>query len=149
LASVLTMIPNNVETQIFLRQKPVQRSYGTPVDKTKDKTEEKIPDNGEYIRCRQCLLIITQKTERIEINGSHQHVNANPHGIVFEIGCFKTAVGCSTIGHSSNEWSWFSGYSWKIAVCRRCLIHLGWLFSSSAPSHFYGFILNRLTLISS
>jgi hypothetical protein len=138
------MIPYNVESQIVFRQTPVQRSQGKPVDKTKDEIKESPPEDGEYIRCRQCLLIITQKSERIEVNGSHHHVNANPHGIVFEIGCFKTAVGCGTIGPSYNEWSWFPGYSWKVAVCRRCLIHLGWLFSSSAPNHFYGFILHRL-----
>ena len=118
-----------------------------PIDKTKDKTDEEISDNGEHIRCRQCHLIITRKTEQIEVNGAHHHVCTNPHGVVFEIGCFKTAEGCSPVGPSSNEWSWFPGFSWKVAVCRRCLIHLGWLFASPAPNRFYGFILNRLILM--
>ena len=138
------MISRGTHPGILLRQLPEKRFHEKPEDKTEDKTDVEISDDDQHILCRQCLLIITRETERIAVNGTHQHACANPHGIVFEIGCFRSAVGCRHVGPSSNEWSWFPGFNWKIAVCHRCLIHLGWFFARSTPDRFYGFILNRL-----
>lgn len=113
-----------------------------------DEEEEKKPQESEQIVCRQCNYIITKPEERIQVNGSHQHTFANPNGLIFEIGCFQTAKGCGYTGQATEEYTWFSGYSWRIAVCGKCLTHLGWLFSSSmGSSRFYGLILNKLVWI--
>jgi len=109
-----------------------------------DETEDKVSDQEEYIFCRQCRNIITSPAERIEVQGSHRHTFANPHGIVFEIGCFGTAKGCGHAGPASTDFSWFSGFSWRIAVCIQCLTHLGWLFASPDQGHFHGLILDHL-----
>lgn len=109
-------------------------------DETKDQASEK----EEYLRCRQCNNVITSPSERIQIQGSHQHTFANPHGIVFEIGCFKSVKGCGHIGPSSDEFSWFKGFRWRVAVCIVCLMHLGWLFVAPDGTSFHGLILDRL-----
>ncbi len=101
------------------------------------------PDKGEQILCRQCFQPITGPGDRLEINGAHQHVFANPSGAVYEIGCFRTAPGCGYSGFPTEEFSWFKGYSWRIAICGMCLTHMGWLFISSGSS-FNGLILNKL-----
>jgi hypothetical protein len=44
----------------------------------------------------------------------------------------------------TEEYSWFKGFSWKIALCRLCAIQLGWLFVSSKMESFNGLVLNRL-----
>ena len=106
--------------------------------------ESPSPEEEEYILCRQCHQAITEPAERIAMQGSHRHTFANPHGIVFEIGCFTAVKGCGHAGPPSDEFSWFAGYSWRVAVCFMCLSHLGWFFSSSGKESFHGLILDRL-----
>ena len=107
-------------------------------------TKKKEPDIDKYILCRQCRRIITTPTERIEMLGAHQHAFANPHGIVYQIGCFRSATGCGYTGQPTNEFSWFKGFSWRLAVCGSCLFHLGWLFISPGSESFNGLILDHL-----
>ncbi len=109
-----------------------------------DETKDQASDKEEYIRCLQCNNVITSPSERIQVQGSHQHTFANPHGIVFEIGCFKSVKGCGHVGPPSSEFSWFKGFSWRVAVCIVCLTHLGWLFVSPDGDSFHGLILDRL-----
>ena len=95
--------------------------------------------------CRVCLTRITAAEQGISINGRHLHAFFNPAGIAFEIRCFRSAAG--TVGHGpmSAEFTWFSGYSWQIALCKVCQTHLGWRFVASSASHeFYGLIVSRL-----
>jgi hypothetical protein len=94
--------------------------------------------------CRDCLHPVTRPEERIEVDGSHRHTFANPHGIVFEIGCFRTAPGCGRVGPRSEEFAWFAGHSWQVGLCAACLVHLGWYFATPGGGNFYGLILERL-----
>jgi hypothetical protein len=94
--------------------------------------------------CRQCLAAITSESSRIVVNGAHNHTFANPHGLVYEIGCFRQASGCGLAGPPSNEFSWFPPDSWRVAICGTCLTHVGWGFSSPGRGMFYGLILDRL-----
>lgn len=110
---------------------------------------EEIPkdDDGDgegSIICRNCYNILTKSINRAFINGSHKHVFANPHGHVFEIVCFRQVTGCGHTGIATDEFSWFSGYSWKIAVCSNCLVHLGWMFTAPDKERFHGLILNQI-----
>ena len=100
-------------------------------------------DEENNIFCIYCNNLITNHHNQIMINKSYKHIFANPHGIVFEIGCFKEAVGCTVYQESSNEFSWFSSYRWSIALCNKCSSHLGWLFSSNSNS-FFGLIIEKL-----
>jgi hypothetical protein len=105
---------------------------------------QRSPQEEEYILCRHCRQAITRPAERISMQGSHQHTFANPHGIVFEVGCFKDVTGCGYAGAATDEFSWFAGYSWRICFCSMCLTHLGWIFSSKAGDVFHALILDRI-----
>jgi hypothetical protein len=102
------------------------------------------PEEEECILCRQCHQAITKPAERIAMQGSHRHTFANPHGIVFEIGCFRSVKGCGYTGVASDDFSWFTGYSWRVCFCTMCLTHLGWVFSLKGGDIFHGLILDRL-----
>ena len=104
-------------------------------------------EHKRYV-CRQCRQQITQPGFQLNIQGSHQHTFANPSGIVFDIQCFSNAQGYSFIGPSSDEFTWFSGYTWRIVICSSCLTHIGWYFSKDSGNGFFGFIADRLSLIS-
>jgi hypothetical protein len=94
------------------------------------------------LRCAGCGTEIADVDAKIEISGAHRHVFCNPHGHVFEIGCFAQAPGVSAIGPASAFFSWFPGYAWRVAVCNGCRAHLGWCYGD-APD-FVGLILPRL-----
>ena len=128
----------------LLRPQPDKQNKETLENAAEDEHQEKESDSEKYILCRQCLQVITSPTERIAVQGSHQHTFANPHGIIYEIGCFKSVIGCGYAGPASDEFSWFRGFSWRVAVCAMCLTHVGWLFISSSSDSFNGLILDRL-----
>jgi hypothetical protein len=111
-------------------------------NKTSDQSEPSIQDE-KVIVCASCNSHITDPTKQIIINQSFNHIFANPHGHVFEIGCFSQASGSVSSSISSNEFSWFVGFSWQICICRYCSGHLGWVFSSDTK-HFFGLILEKL-----
>jgi len=98
--------------------------------------------NEKSLLCRACGHIISGEGERIVVNNSHFHTCINPNDIVFDIGCFRHAPGCSQVGPAIAEHTWFAGYRWQIAVCSNCGEHLGWLFHDG--DEFYGLITNRL-----
>ncbi len=96
------------------------------------------------VLCRECLHPVTREQDRTQVHGAHQHTFANPSGIVFTIGCFRSAEGCGAAGSPSDEFTWFQGYSWRVAVCTGCLAHLGWLFTTASGAAFWGLILDHL-----
>ena len=140
------MIINNTDSSYLFRQPSEKYGGEKPGRIVEDESKEEEPDTGKYIICRQCHQVITSLDERIEMQGAHQHTFANPHGIVYHIGCFKSAAGCGYAGQPSDEFSWFTGYSWRVAVCGSCLLHLGWLFISPGSETFNGLILDHLIL---
>lgn len=95
------------------------------------------------IVCRNCHGLVTEPVCQIEIDGAFCHTFANPHGQVFEIGCFNGAPGCLAISPPFDEFSWFKGYSWNVGVCCDCRIHLGWVYRSD-QDRFWGIILDKL-----
>ena len=137
------MITTHSDSAIFLRVPPEKQSDEVPDGFVEDETEVKESEE-ENILCRQCHNVLTSPTERIVVQGAHHHTFANPHGIVFEIGCFGTVKGCGYVGPASDEFAWFKGFSWRVAVCVMCLTHLEWLFESRDGSGFHGLILDRL-----
>lgn len=115
-------------------------SQNAPEEKFFDATA----DSEEAILCRQCHQVLTTGSERISVHGAHRHTFANPHGIVFEIACFRSVRNCGCVGPATSEWSWFSGFSWRILICWTCLTHLGWLYASTGNESFSGLILDRI-----
>ncbi|MEF2145950.1 MAG: cereblon family protein [Desulfovibrionaceae bacterium] len=99
---------------------------------------------GRILVCRACGRRITRTDARIRVNGLHHHVFCNPHGIVYELGCFAFAAGCLPSSPAVEDFSWFPGYSWQIVSCAGCADHLGWRYTSRTGQGFYGLILERL-----
>ena len=93
--------------------------------------------------CKRCSAVVTSEDQSLVIDGRHVHRRTNPHGFEFELGCFQAAPGVTTTGLPTSEHSWFVGYRWSFALCRRCSGHLGWFFSGSKPA-FHGLILKLL-----
>jgi len=107
-------------------------------------TAETREEEARYVRCRGCLHPITREEERASAAGGFQHTFANPHGIVFTIGCFSAAEGCALVGPPSDEFPWFAGHSWQVAICAGCRAHLGWRFGAPSGAIFWGLILDHL-----
>ena len=110
---------------------------------TEQDTQLENDDKKWNLLCRQCLQRITSLEARTVVKGQHRHVFFNPHGIVFEIGCFYSACGYVLVGPVTKEFSWFEGYAWQIVICSNCQTHLGWRFVSGEGG-FYGLILQNL-----
>ena len=115
-----------------------------PESTIEDKPDDDSTEPENLIICRQCRHIVAKPDDRIEVQGSHQHTFANPQGLVFEIGCFRFAQGCGFVGPLTDEFTWFKGYAWRVAVCGACLTHLGWLYLSPGSDSFCGLIMDRL-----
>ena len=115
-------------------------------DNSKEKTKAKPdarPKLEKRLFCAACRHPITHQDERIIVQGGHEHHFTNPHGISYHIGCFREAAGCAAVGEATTEFTWFSGYAWRIAYCAHCHVHLGWRFQSDAD-YFHGLIVDRL-----
>jgi hypothetical protein len=100
-------------------------------------------EEKKAVVCRNCGHPITSADSITFIDGSQTHTFFNPAGIVFEIICFSRAPGCFVFGTASTEFSWFSGFTWRGALCGSCRIQLGWCFESG-DSSFFGLILQKL-----
>jgi len=103
-----------------------------------DETEEP----SRRLVCHNCRYLITTDNRRIEVAGGHSHTCTNPHGIVYQVECFSAAPGCREIGAAYQEYSWFTGYRWQVAICGQCQEHMGWQFRGEHS--FYGLIRDRL-----
>lgn len=101
------------------------------------------PKRASKLLCAACKHRVTAEEERIDVQGAHYHVCTNPLGVVYDIACFRSAEGCLPIGDATMEFTWFSGYTWRIAMCAKCQNHLGWRFESGTDS-FYGLIRSQL-----
>jgi hypothetical protein len=98
------------------------------------------------ILCAVCSASITSLDHRMAMHGAHEHRFMNPAGVLFHIGCFSHAIGCTIVGPDSLEYPWFVGFAWRFAMCGACGQHLGWHFRKPAHDGFFGLILDRLVL---
>lgn len=97
----------------------------------------------DSLRCAACGHRITERAYRSTMSGAHEHTFVNPAGYLFRIGCFVAAPGCAYVGAPSEEFSWFPGWSWQIAVCGQCRSHVGWIFRLGGEQ-FHGLIASKL-----
>ncbi len=100
--------------------------------------------SGEFLLCRVCGERVTRESARVAVGGSHGHVFCNPHGLVYEVGCFSSAPGCVGEGPFVAEFSWFAGYAWQVALCAGCGALLGWRYRGAEGTGFHGLILPHL-----
>jgi|AGTN01.3.fsa_nt_gi hypothetical protein len=95
--------------------------------------------------CARCGAFMTRAGFGMRMNGEHEHVVFNPAGQVFRILCFKDAPGAVAVGNASDRFTWFRGFTWRIALCRTCDIQVGWMYESGgAPAVFFGLMRSML-----
>ncbi|SCA57562.1 hypothetical protein MTBPR1_60075 [Candidatus Terasakiella magnetica] len=118
-----------------------------PLDAQKDLSDkDELLLGKEKLFCASCGHWVTTNELKVSIKEAHDHTVFNPAGIVFNIGCFRDAPGCWATGTPSSDFSWFSGYHWRMALCEGCGKHMGWLFTGGEPfPAFYGLILKYLS----
>lgn len=117
--------------------------YGEDTDaSTLDKTDSK---QEPWILCKSCSYPITAESSRIEKQGAFRHTFTNPAGYIYRVGCFGSAPGGAIVGGYSADFSWFKHYAWCYMVCSSCYRHLGWHYSGTEGTDFYGLILDHLS----
>lgn len=100
---------------------------------------------GVAYYCAHCGTYMTRGSMGIRMDGEHEHVVFNPAGIVFRVVCFRDAPGAVAVGNNSDEFTWFRGFSWRIALCKSCNAHVGWMYEGTgAPAVFFGLIRSML-----
>ncbi len=105
---------------------------------------DKASAGKDFIYCAVCSSVIGRIADKTSINGSHDHVCTNPHGVTFQLGCWTQALGCTISGQRMAADTWFAGFRWRLASCAECRNHLGWYFDRDEATYFYGLILNRI-----
>jgi len=127
--------------QIEAFQKPGEKEFEKLKQQVRGKEHEEEKEE-KLILCANCRHKITSSEEIIEIKGRHRHIFNNPHGIIFEIGCFSSADGCARQGKPTLEFTWFEGFAWSFAMCSKCHLHMGWHYAGE--NGFFGLILSHL-----
>jgi hypothetical protein len=125
----------------LLRDDLPQKGKAETQNDASSKPSEK--ESDRTLHCAVCRLLITAERSAISRDGKHKHAFFNPSGRLFEIACFSEAPGCLQTGAPSFEFSWFSGFYWRVCLCRSCGVHIGWQFQASGD-RFYGLILDML-----
>lgn len=96
---------------------------------------------GVAYYCARCGTLMTRGSLGIRMNGDHEHVVFNPAGMMFRVACFKDAPGAVAVGNVSDQFSWFRGFTWRIALCKTCDAQMGWMYEGAgAPAVFFGLI---------
>ena len=117
---------------------------GSGRDEIPDQTPAWVIDEREAIWCRACGAAVTARRYVIDVDGQHAHIFFNPAGVLYEIGCFSAAPGCTPAGRPTTEFSLFAGHAWRYAHCAVCGAHLGWQFLDAYGAGFWGLVLERL-----
>jgi hypothetical protein len=106
---------------------------------------EQDTEQDDPVFCVFCRHLITRSRFTTSHDG-HEHVFANPRGLVFRVVCYEDAPGTTSEGIATGEFTWFKGFLWQIALCRGCGEHMGWRYArEDGAEAFYGLIKNNLT----
>jgi Yippee zinc-binding/DNA-binding /Mis18, centromere assembly len=103
-------------------------------------------DDERWLCCKSCETLIAQ-VSAILPEGEMPLVFANPHGVVFELVLLGRAQALRLIGSRTEEFTWFQGYAWRVALCGGCGSHLGWRFEAvrgGSPALFFGLLRREL-----
>jgi hypothetical protein len=111
-------------------------------ERTPAQSPEERPAEDAVILCRRCGNELTASRHALAVEGKTRHQLVNPAGVAFLVRTFGEAPGCAPYGDASSFFSWFSGHTWRIAVCASCGVHVGWRFEGA--SVFHGLIEDRI-----
>lgn len=121
-------------TERLLEENATSGAIGTPASVRQPKQTTR--DDSGKITCRLCSAELSRMSEVFTAPGSDgaRQVFANPTGRVFEVLTVLRANGALALGEGTSEFTWFAGYTWRIAVCSRCGHHIGWAFAAADAS---------------
>lgn len=129
---------------------PGRMSGDTTLAAPKTKPKRAAQASPAWMTCRRCEARIVLAAAAVSFDGAHQHRFSNPSGFDFVIGLYDEAPGCTHDGAATEYYSWFPGFTWRIAACASCRTHLGWSFECigtpglGEPPDFHGLIVDRL-----
>jgi hypothetical protein len=108
-----------------------------------------IRGNGSKVyQCRSCGGLITHSDRLIRIAGTNRHHHVNPAGSECDFHTFLACPGAVALGDATENYSWFSGYDWRMAVCSQCGQHLGWYYEAISrferPGEFWGILVSNI-----
>ncbi|VAX01557.1 hypothetical protein MNBD_GAMMA21-2692 [hydrothermal vent metagenome] len=118
-------------------------SKNNPDANTQLKDEEQQAGEAGGIFCANCHTLLTHAKYAIAVAGQYQHVFTNPNSISFKIRTYQQ-VECNAETTAVDEFSWFSGYAWRIISCPQCSQHIGWSYHKQHSPDFYGLIADKL-----
>eukprot|EP01102_Stenamoeba_stenopodia_P005766 TRINITY_DN1649_c0_g2_i1.p1 TRINITY_DN1649_c0_g2~~TRINITY_DN1649_c0_g2_i1.p1 ORF type:complete len:525 (+),score=127.13 TRINITY_DN1649_c0_g2_i1:331-1905(+) len=139
---------SNIPMEDALRQELLETN--STVDRLKRELE--VLQRFTFLYCKECHGTIASKKDifclsKDGVVGTY----VNPSGFVHETLTVRKAKGVIAIGRPTTTDSWFPGYGWTIAYCKRCQSHLGWRFDAVDkkldPVYFYG--IRRATILTS
>ena len=99
--------------------------------------------------CRRCGSRVSSEDDSISVGGHPVRATyTNPAGIPCEIITFREAENILGADFSTEEDSWFEGYSWRPVACAKCREHVGWSYEAVEPNLeppvFYGLLTGAL-----
>jgi len=108
-----------------------------------------IGGNGsKAYRCSACESVITYADRLIAVLGIKRHGFTNPAGVFCDFFTFSSCPGAITLGNPTEEYSWFYGYGWSLALCQSCSSHLGWHYKATSRlrgvPEFWGILVQRI-----
>lgn len=89
---------------------------------------------GGWVACAACRGFVAEGRARFSVGGAHSHSFINPAGLIFRVSCFDAAPGVVSVGEASDDFTWFAGFAWRVALCRACGEHLGWSYHRLAAA---------------
>jgi hypothetical protein len=110
---------------------------------------DRVSGNGaKSYHCIECDGLITYSDRLIDIGGTHRHLLVNLSGVTCDFYTFYSCPGAIAAGEAIEEYTWFCGYSWRMAFCRLCGRHLGWFYESISryerPLEFWGILVGSI-----
>lgn len=102
-----------------------------------------IMEKCSVICCRECKIQVAHTNDVFSLSlEGPMSAYVNPQGHVHETLTVYKSQNLNLMGRPTKEHSWFPGYAWTIAYCRRCTNHMGWKFTATrkelTPQKFFG-----------
>jgi hypothetical protein len=98
--------------------------------------------------CARCATKITDAFAVFGHGGAAPvQVFTNPAGRVCQVLTVTRAESLALVGPATREYSWFPGFAWRVALCAKCALHLGWSFEGgdgAEPARFFGLLVSAL-----
>lgn len=106
-----------------------------------------------FFSCKRCRTRIASYSDIFAMARGNVNANyCNPAGYIHETLTVHKTIDDSAriVDRPSTEFSWFPGYAWQIAVCKKCSSHIGWKFialeKNLKPKTFFGLSCKSLVV---